>query len=85
MVPASLLIPEHAVKVQLDTPEDDIILYQVLDKQSGALVLQGPSAEQLRGIHQTQELLQQIAARGKAPPSDAVPAPIVKEGEKQWE
>ncbi len=32
MVPASLLIPEHAVKVQLDTPEDDIILYQVLDK-----------------------------------------------------
>ncbi len=56
-----------------------IIVYQVLDKQSGALVLQGPSAEQLRGIHQTQELLQQIAARGKDPPSDAAPAPVVKE------
>jgi hypothetical protein len=36
-----------------------------------------PSAEQLRGMHQTWELLQQIAARGKAP-SDAVPAPVVK-------
>ena len=80
--PAPLLIPEHEVKVQLDTPEDDIIVYQILDKQSGALVLQMPSAEQLRGIHQTQELLQQIAARGKAPPSDAAPTPVVKEERK---
>jgi len=36
--PVPLLIPEHEVKVQLDTPEDDIMVYQVLDKQSGALV-----------------------------------------------
>lgn len=80
--PVPLLIPEHEVKVQLDTPEDDIMVYQVLDKQSGALVLQMPSAERLRGIHQTQELLQQIAARGKAQPSDAAPAPVVKEERK---
>jgi|ERR1700687_2055742 len=38
--PVPLLIPEHEVKVQLNTPEDDIIVYQVLDKQSGALFLQ---------------------------------------------
>src|ERR1700687_925718 len=69
--PVPLLIPEHEVKVQLNTPEDDIIVYQVLDKQSGALVLQVPSS--FRGILQTQELLQQIAARGKAPPPDAAP------------
>jgi len=76
--PAPLLIPEHEVKVQLDTPEDDIVVYQVLDKQSEALVLQVPSAEQLRGIHQTQELLQQIASRGKAPPSNEASAPVVR-------
>src|SRR5258708_13076001 len=73
--PVPLLIPEHEVKVQLDTPEDDIVVYQVLDKQSGALVLQVPSAEQLRRIHQTHELLQQIASRGKPPPSHDTPPP----------
>ena len=72
------LIPEHEVKVQLDSPTDDIIVYQVLDKQSGTLVLQVPSAEQLRGIHQSQELLQRIAARGKASTSGAASAPVVK-------
>src|SRR6266436_7162808 len=76
--PVPLLIPEHEVKVQLDTPEDDIIVYQVLDKQSGNLVLQVPSAEQLRGIHQTQELLQQIASRGKISTSDGAPVPDVR-------
>jgi hypothetical protein len=43
--PVPLLIPEHEVKVQLDTPEDDIIVYQVLDKQSGALVQTVPSSQ----------------------------------------
>jgi hypothetical protein len=75
-VPA--LFPEHEVKVQLDTPEDGIVIYQVLDKQSGNLVLQVPSAEQLRGIHQTQELLQQIASRGKISTSDGAPVPDVR-------
>jgi len=74
-VPA--LFPEHEVKVQLDTPEDGIVIYQVLDKQSGNLVLQVPSAEQLRGIHQTQELLQQIASRGKVSTFDGAPVPAV--------
>jgi hypothetical protein len=69
-----LLIPEHEVKVQLDTAADDIVIYQVLDKQSGNLVLQVPSAEQLRGIHQTQELLQQIAARAGVLTSDRASA-----------
>jgi hypothetical protein len=76
--PVPLLIPEHEVKVQLDTPEDGIEIYQVLDKQSGNLVLQVPSAEQLRGIHQTQELLQEIASRGKVSTSDAASTPVVK-------
>lgn len=72
--PASSLFPEHEVKVQLDSLGADIVVYRVLDKQSGNLVLQVPSAEQLRGIHQSQELLQQIAARGKVLTLDAAPA-----------
>ena len=74
--PVPLLIPEHEVKVQPDTLANDIMIYQVLDKQSDALVLQVPSAEVLSGIHQTQELLQQIASRGKASTSDAASAPV---------
>jgi len=78
--PAPFLIPEHEVKVQWDTPADHVMVYRVLDKQSGALVLQVPSAEVLSGMHQTQELLQRIAARGKASAPAAVAA--VKEEEK---
>lgn len=78
--PVPLLIPEHEVKVQPDTLANDIMIYQVLDKQSGALVLQVPSAEVLSGIHQTQELLQRIASRGKVSTSDA--AAVVKGEEK---
>src|SRR6266850_4267410 len=73
--PAPFLIPEHEVKVQWDEAADRIMIYQVLDKQSGDLVLQVPSAEVLSRIHQTQELLRRIAARGKA----SVSAPVVKE------
>jgi hypothetical protein len=62
--PAPPVIPEHEVKLQLDT-SSDMVVYQLLDKQSGALVLQVPSAQQIRNIQQTQELLQRIAARGK--------------------
>ena len=62
--PAPSVIPEHEVKLQLDT-SNDIVVYQLLDKQSGALVLQVPSAQRIRNIQQTQELLQRIAARGK--------------------
>src|SRR6266403_6228636 len=75
-IPAPLAIPEHEVKVILDTPRNSTLVYQVLDKQSGDVVLQVPSAEQLRGIHETQELLQQIASRGKAPPSNEASAPV---------
>jgi hypothetical protein len=54
------------------------MIYQILDKKSGALVLQVPSAEQLRGVHETQELLRRIAARGKVSTSDEASAPVVK-------
>ena len=76
-VPAPLLIPEHEVQVVLDTPNNNTLVYKVLDKQSGDVVLQVPSAEQLRGIHESQELLQRIAARGKVPQPDE--SPVVKE------
>jgi hypothetical protein len=61
--PIRPLIPEHEVEVQWDTPADHIMVYRVLDKQSGALVLQVPSAEVLNEMIQTQELLQRIASR----------------------
>ena len=70
--------PEHEVKVQLDTPADGILIYQILDKKSGSLVMQVPSAEQIRNIHQSQELLQRIAARATTSTSDEAPAPVVK-------
>lgn len=73
-----LLFPEHEVKVQLVTSANDAIVYQVFDKQSGALVLQVPSAAHIRGIQQSQELLQRIASRGRVPPSEAAPLPIAK-------
>jgi hypothetical protein len=79
--PVPPLFPEHEVKVQLDTPADDIMIYHVLDKQSGALVLQVPSAEELRAIHQTQELLQRISSRAIS--SDTASVPVVeREGNK---
>jgi hypothetical protein len=60
--PVPPVIPEHEVKVQLDTSSDAVV-YQVLDKQSGALVLQVPSPQEIRNIQRTLELLQRIAAR----------------------
>jgi len=81
--PVPSLFPEHEVKVQLDTSANDVIVYQVLDKQSGNLVLQVPSAAQIRGIQQAQELLQQIAARGVGATSDAASAAMVKGEGKQ--
>jgi hypothetical protein len=62
--PVPPVIPEHDVRVQLDT-SSNVVIYQILDKQSSALVLQVPSAQQVRNIEQTQELLQRIAARSK--------------------
>lgn len=69
--PAPFSTPEHEVKVQLDTPADGIIVYKIVDKISGGLVMQVPSAEQLRNIHQTQELVQEITSRGTASTSEA--------------
>jgi hypothetical protein len=74
--PAPLAIPEHEVEVVLDTPNNNALVYKVLDKQSGDVVLQVPSAEQLRGIHESHELLRHIAARGNvaAQAEEAAPA-----------
>ena len=80
--PSQILFPEHEVKVQEDTPADHILIYQVLDKETGALVLQVPSSEVLNDVHRSQELLQRIVARGKASASDAAAAPAVKGEEK---
>jgi hypothetical protein len=73
------LIPEHEVKVQWDSPADHTMVYRILDKQSGALVLQVPSAEVLSGMHQTQELLERIASRGKTSTGTAPASATVKE------
>ena len=83
-IPAPLAIPEHEVKVVLDTPGNNIMVYQVLDKESGSLVLQVPSAEQLRALHQTQELLQQVIVRARAAISDA-PSTAVAKREQGWQ
>ena len=77
-ISAPLAIPEHEVKVIIDAPGHDTLVYQVLDKQTGDVVLQVPSAEQLRGIHESQDLLQRITARAAAPTSGEVSAPVAK-------
>ena len=77
-VPAPLAIPEHEVKVILDTTDNNTLVYQVLDKGSGDVVIQVPPADQLRGIHESQELLQRIAARGKSSSADEVSAPLTR-------
>jgi hypothetical protein len=77
-ISAPLAIPEHEVKVIIDAPGNDTLVYQVLDKQSGDVVLQVPSAEQLRGIHESQELLQRITARATVPIPGEVSAPDAK-------
>ena len=79
-IPVPLAIPEHEVKVILDTPDANTLVYQVLNKQSGEVILQVPSADQLRGIHDSQELLQRIAARSADPASVEVSLPPVKTG-----
>jgi hypothetical protein len=68
------LIPEHEVKVQLDTSANDVMVYQVLNKKSGSLVLQVPSAEEIRHIQETQELLRRAERRT----SGATAPPVVK-------
>jgi hypothetical protein len=75
-LPVPQLIPEHEVKIVLDSPDNNTLVYQVLDKQSGDVVLQVPSAAQLRGVHDTQELLQRIEARGKTPAANETSAPV---------
>jgi uncharacterized FlaG/YvyC family protein len=77
------LIPEHDVKVQLDTEANDALVYQVLDKQSGSLVLQVPSEEELRAMLETEQLLQRIAQRSlSGNPRAGAAAAAKTEGEK---
>ena len=79
-IPAPLAIPEHEVKVVLNVPDNSTLVYQVLNKESGDVILQVPSAEQLRGIHDSQELLQRIAARGKDAVSGEASTPAANAG-----
>jgi hypothetical protein len=71
------LIPEHEVKVQLDTSANDVMVYQVLNKKSGSLVLQVPSAKEIRNIQETQELLRRAERR-----TSGATAPPVAKGEE---
>jgi uncharacterized FlaG/YvyC family protein len=51
--------PQDEVKVEWDKQfKDDVMIYQLLDKQSGALVLQVPSQEVLSVAHAINESLQ---------------------------
>ena len=55
--------PEDEVTVQFDKPmNDDILIYQFLDKQSGSLILQVPSSQVLGVAHEIQNELQQQAS-----------------------
>jgi hypothetical protein len=52
--------PQDEVEVQFDKPmNDDILIYQFLDKRSGNLVMQLPSTQVLSVIHEIQDELQQ--------------------------
>jgi hypothetical protein len=64
--PIPPLIPEHEVEVQWDKPTDQILIYRIVDKGSGALVLQVPSVEVLSSMHQTREILQKAVSRKAA-------------------
>jgi hypothetical protein len=64
--------------VQLDTSAGDMVIYQVLDKNSGSLILQMPGAEAVRNIRDTPELLRAVERRV---PGAAAP-PVAKERSK---
>jgi hypothetical protein len=65
--------PEDDVQVQFDRPmNDDILIYQFLNKRSGDLVRQVPSTQVLNVIHQIQNELQQDSSA----PAEQVPQNI---------
>jgi hypothetical protein len=59
--------PEDEVTVQFDKPmNDDILIYQFLDKQSGSLILQVPSTQVLGVAHEIQNELQEQSSEEQA-------------------
>jgi uncharacterized FlaG/YvyC family protein len=59
--------PQDEVKVQRDKQFDDgVMVYQLLDKQSGTLVLQVPSRQVLSVAHAISESLQADTAKQEA-------------------
>jgi len=67
------LFPEHEVKVQDDSSTDNVLVYRTVDKKSGDLVVQVPSAEVLKELQENQELVKQLASREKAATRAAAP------------
>ena len=58
--------PEDEVKVQFDkTANDNILIYQFLDKQSGDVVMQLPSTQVLSIVHESRQNCKK-ASRSKA-------------------
>jgi uncharacterized FlaG/YvyC family protein len=63
--------PEDEVKVQFDkTMNDNILIYQFLDKQSGNVVMQLPSTQVLSIVHEIQAELQKNFAEQGAGEAD---------------
>jgi uncharacterized FlaG/YvyC family protein len=63
--------PEDEVKVQFDkTANDNILIYQFLDKQSGDVVMQLPSTQVLSIVHEIQAELQKSFAEQSAGEAD---------------
>ena len=63
--------PENEVKVQVDkTANDNILIYQFLDKQSGDVVMQLPSTQVLSIVHEIQAELQKSFAEQSAGQAD---------------
>lgn len=59
--------PEDEVTVQFDKPmNDNILIYQFLDKQSGNLILQVPSSQVLGVVHEIQSELREQATQEQA-------------------
>ncbi len=66
-VPSVPTVGQDEVRVQWDKPMADYIeIYQVVNQQSGSLVVQEPNQEMLSLIHQIRVMLQSTQAQSSA-------------------
>ena len=78
--PVPVLFPEHEVRVLDDSSTNGILVYRTLDKKSGDIVTQVPSATVLNEVRETQELARRFASRGRSttPVSGQAAAPVAE-------